>query len=67
MSAYRFPEGTFEIAPVSGTKIEKIGGDELLFLDGRTRDEPFLCLITAASSAVDIQIRGHLIPTREAH
>jgi cellobiose phosphorylase len=58
----RFPDGTFEISPVSGTKIEKVGGDELLFRDGRSREEPFLCLITAAASAVHVQIRGHLIP-----
>ncbi len=64
---HRFPDGSFEIAAVSGTKIEKLGGDELLFLDGQSRQQPFFCLITAASSAVDIQIRGHLIAADSEH
>ena len=33
----RFPEGGFRIEPLPGTVIERIGGDELLFADGRSR------------------------------
>ncbi|HEU4627355.1 MAG TPA: hypothetical protein VFS52_21555 [Steroidobacteraceae bacterium] len=57
----RFPNGTFRIAPFPGTHLEKVGGDELLFLDGRSREQPFLCVVTAPARAAGLRIRGHLI------
>ena len=42
----RFPQGGFRIEPASGTVIERMGGDELLFLDGRSRNQPYLCMMT---------------------
>ena len=33
----RFPDGCFRIDPTPGTAIERVGGDELLFADGRSR------------------------------
>lgn len=59
--AARFPAGDFLLTIVSGTRIEKIGGDELLFNDGRTRHQPYLCLITEATQCVDLRLRGRLI------
>jgi len=59
--ARRFPNGGFQIAPLSGTSFEQIGGDELLFIDGRSRQQPFVCIITAAARTVGVRIRGHLI------
>ncbi len=48
---WRFPDGGFRIQTAPGTGIEKLGGDELLFADGASRNQPFLCIITAASAA----------------
>jgi cellobiose phosphorylase len=58
----RFPTGSFAIAPLSGTKFEQVGADELLFLDRRSRQQPFLCLVTAPATTVGLSIRGHLVP-----
>jgi cellobiose phosphorylase len=57
----RFPEGGFRIAPSPGTQLERVGGDELLFEDGRSRLQPYVCLITAPGSSVGLRIRGGLI------
>src|SRR5262249_37302238 len=45
--AHRFPSGSFRISAVPGTELERIGGDELLFLDAQSRGQPYLCLVTA--------------------
>jgi 1,2-beta-oligoglucan phosphorylase len=58
----RFPGGSFHVAPLPGTRFQQIGGDELLFLDQRSRQQPFLCVITAPASAAGLAIRGHLVP-----
>lgn len=58
----RFPHGSFRIAPLAETRFERLGGDELLFADGKSRQEPFICLITAASDRLGLRIRGALIP-----
>src|SRR5262249_20621937 len=38
----RFPDGSFRIDPAAGTTFERVGGDELLFDDGRSRGQPFV-------------------------
>ena len=58
----RFPKGSFVISPIADTKLQQAGGDELLFLDGRSRQQPFLCLVTEPATAVSLSIRGHLVP-----
>lgn len=57
----RFPDGTFSIEPSHDTQVETVGGYECLFSDGQSRQQPFLCLITQASLAVGLMIRGQLI------
>ena len=57
----RFPYGCFRMDPARGTAIEALGGDELLFADGRSRNQPFLVLVTAASRSVGLRITGHLV------
>jgi cellobiose phosphorylase len=57
----RFPNGSFRIAPLSGTRFERVGGDELLFLDGQSREQPYICVLTAPARTVGLSIRGHLI------
>ncbi|MEJ0036055.1 MAG: hypothetical protein WDO68_08220 [Gammaproteobacteria bacterium] len=59
--AQRFPKGTFSIAPARGARFEQVGGDEMLFRDARSREQPFLCLVTARASSVALGIRGALI------
>ncbi|HEY0341776.1 MAG TPA: hypothetical protein VGC34_13280, partial [Steroidobacteraceae bacterium] len=62
----RFPAGSFEIAPLAGTTFQQVGGDELLFLDQTARQQPFVCIVTAAATRVGLTIRGHLVPTNES-
>jgi len=59
--AARFPHGTFTVTPQSGTQLEKLGGDELLFVDGQSRSQPFLCMIIAPAATVGLAFRGQLI------
>src|SRR4029453_9059333 len=59
---WRFPEGGFRINPLPGTVIERLGTDELLFADGRSRNQPFLCLITAPAVSVGFRLTGCLVP-----
>jgi len=62
---WRFPEGGFRIDPMPGTVIERLGGDEMLFFDGRSHQQPFLCLITAPSKSFGFRITGCLVPAVE--
>jgi 1,2-beta-oligoglucan phosphorylase len=59
--AARFPHGSFTITPHAGTQLEHVGGDEVLFADGRSRAQPYLCIITAAARKIGLAIEGHLI------
>ncbi len=57
----RFPGGTFYLQPSPGTVFEKLGGDELLFSDSATHEQPLLCMITEASRSIGLTITGRLI------
>ncbi len=57
----RFPDGGFRILPKAGTAIETIGGDELLYADGVSRGEPFLCFVTAPGRSCGLTIEGRLL------
>lgn len=57
----RFPDGGFTITPAAGTDFATIGGDELLFDDGVSRDQPYLCLVIAPARAAGLVIAGCLI------
>jgi len=56
----RFPAGSFRIDPGWGASIERVGGDELLFADGRSRQQPYLAIVTAPASSVSFRITGGL-------
>jgi len=62
----RFPDGFFRFDPHTGTALERVGGDELLFLDGRSRSQPFLTLLTAPTIAAGFRITGGLVGTPPA-
>ena len=59
--AHRFAGGTFVFAPTDGSKIDSVGSDELLFADGRSRREPYLCIFAAASKSFGLSVRGNLV------
>jgi cellobiose phosphorylase len=62
----RFPDGGFHIAPLPGTALERTGGDELLFSDGLSRSQPFLCLVTGRALSARFRMTGRLIPEAAA-
>ncbi|MGH8175355.1 MAG: GH36-type glycosyl hydrolase domain-containing protein [Steroidobacter sp.] len=59
----RFPQGSFLLEPDSDTLFERVGGDELLFLDGCSRQQSYICVITAPTSAAGLRIQGRLLPS----
>ena len=59
--ARRFPEGSFVVALDDSVTLEKAGGDELLFLDGQSRQQPYVCIVAAAALSFGLTIRGHLV------
>jgi cellobiose phosphorylase len=58
----RFPGGFFRIAPSAGTVLERVGGDEILFADGRSRAQPYLVVVTAPTRSAGLTITGGLVP-----
>ncbi|MCX8048777.1 MAG: hypothetical protein N3A55_03835, partial [Methylohalobius sp.] len=60
--AQRFPHGGFELQSQPGTEFERIGDDALLFEDGRSRRQPYLCLQTRPAPKIGIKIVGRLVP-----
>ncbi len=58
---HRFPEGYFRFDPGQGTPIEQVGGDELLFADGESRNQPFLVVVTGRTHTARFRITGHLV------
>ncbi len=63
---HRFPDGGFLIEPADGTTIERIGGDELLFADGISRNQPFLCIMTGPTKSAGLTMRGKLVESSAA-
>jgi 1,2-beta-oligoglucan phosphorylase len=57
----RFPSGSFDIVAAPGTRLEQVGGDELLFADARSRQQPYICVVTAPARLACLSIRGHLL------
>ena len=64
--AARFARGGFRISAAPGTRIERVGGDELLFDDGVSRGQPFVCIASGAVASLGLRITGHLIRARPA-
>lgn len=57
----RFPGGAFQIDLAPGAPIARVGTDELLFLDGRSRQAPYLCIETSAGRRLGLTFRGRLL------
>lgn len=58
----RFPHGEFRITLAPETPVHRVGGDELLFLDGRSRQEPYICVETSPGRRMSLSVRGYLVP-----
>ena len=58
--ARRFPGGKFRLCFARGA-IETVGRDELLFRDGASRQQPYVCLLTARAASVALRIEGRLL------
>ena len=59
--ARRFPSGSFVLTPVGSTEFQRVGGDEALFVDGRSRELPYICIVTSPAPAARLRIRGQLM------
>jgi cellobiose phosphorylase len=59
--ARRFPRGSLRIEPAAGTRLERVGGDELLFVDGSSHAQPYLCIVTAPARSVGLRLLGRLV------
>jgi 1,2-beta-oligoglucan phosphorylase len=57
----RFPQGEFRITLAPQTAVRRVGADEVLFLDGRSRQEPYLCVETSPARAAGLTITGGLV------
>lgn len=57
----RFPEGGFRIVPLDGTVMERIGRDEMLFADGVSRHQPYLCMISEPAVSIGFRLKGCLV------
>ena len=62
----RFPDGGFRLDPLPPSAIERFGGDELLFEDGQSRQQPFLCFLTEPTRTIGFRITAELVPEPEA-
>lgn len=62
----RFAAGSFRIVPGEGTVFEQVGGDELLFEDRRSRDQPFVAVVTAPAPVAELRIVADLLPPAAA-
>ena len=64
LAATRFPAGSFRFSWARGA-IDEIGRDEALFLDGRSRDLPWVTLRTAPTTEVCLTLTADLVPAAD--
>jgi len=62
--ATRFPDGSFRFSWKPGT-IDQVCRDEALFLDGQSRDLPWVTMRTTATTGVHLALTSDLIPTAD--
>jgi cellobiose phosphorylase len=66
LMAQRYPDARFWIVAGDAGEIERIGGDELLFLDGRSRDTPFIVIETRVVKRFTLTLTGSVLSSRRA-
>lgn len=59
----QYPGGCFTLQPdaPSAPLLDSVGADEMLYLDGQSRGQPFLCLQTLPCRAFGLAIRSRLL------
>jgi 1,2-beta-oligoglucan phosphorylase len=57
----RFPQGGFRITLTPQTAVRRVGADEVLFLDGRSRQQPYLCIETSPARRAGLTVTGGLV------
>lgn len=57
----RFPKGYFTVQMADDAVLERVAGDEALFLDGVSHHQPFLCLTMASAMHSGLRLEGHLV------
>jgi cellobiose phosphorylase len=57
----RFPRGEFRITLAPEAAMQRVGSDELLFIDGRSRQEPYICVETSPGRCMSLSVRGYLV------
>lgn len=57
----RFPHGELRITLEPSAAAERVGTDEMLFLDGRSRQEPYLCIATRSTRRTRLAFHGNLV------
>jgi cellobiose phosphorylase len=60
----RFPAGSFRLSWQPGS-IDRVGRDEALFLDGQTRDLPWVTLRTTPTARVALSLSADLVPATD--
>lgn len=60
-TALRFPGGCWKLLHAGGSAWGRVQGDEALFVDGRSRSQPYLCLHYEPTRALALTLRGELI------
>ncbi|MEP7034348.1 MAG: hypothetical protein ABI934_02100 [Actinomycetota bacterium] len=60
----RFPAGSFRLSWVPGT-VDQVCRDEALFLDGRSRELPWVTMRTAPATRVQLTLTADLVPAAD--
>lgn len=61
-----YPRAAFHILPAAPGTIRRVGGDELLFSDGRRRAYPYLVFETKPVNSVTMMMTGNVLSRQEA-
>jgi CRISPR-associated protein Csx3 len=64
LASARFPTGSFRLSWVQGS-IERVGRDETLFLDGQSRDLPWITALTKPTTDVQLELTADLVPAAD--
>lgn len=60
----RYPTGSFHLTWIPGS-IERVGRDEALFVDGRSRELPWITSLTSSTADVQMKLTANLVPATD--
>lgn len=64
LASTRFPAGSFRLSWEGGS-IERVGRDQALFLDGESRELPWITLLTSPTTDVHLELTADLVPSAD--